>query len=66
MNRNAYNQLFTTPDAAIEHEQSVLSIGDEFLPEEARQVRDGQVTEPSSDYWDFLASQIELEDEPCS
>jgi hypothetical protein len=42
---------------AIEAENNILSIGDQFLSAEARAVRDGEVDEPSSEYWDFLLAQ---------
>lgn len=51
--------LFETTSDAIEFEHSALSIGDEFLPPEARAVRDHLAAgEPSGDYWSWLCSQV--------
>ncbi len=44
---------------AMERENQILSIGDEFLPFCAREVRDGGVDTP--EYWAWLISQIDCE-----
>jgi len=52
--RDAYLAAGGSP----EHETAVLSIGSDLLPPEAIAVRDGRVTEPSSDYWAWLTAQL--------
>ena len=55
--REDYVNLFSSAFKAGEFEQSVLGIGEEFLPECAITVlNDG---EPSTEYWAFLANQLE-------
>jgi hypothetical protein len=44
-------------DAAMRLETTILSIGNEFLPQEARDVRDRKV-EPTEAYWTWLLSQM--------
>lgn len=56
MNRCEYLALFPSASAAIEHENTVLSIGSEFLPPFARAVRDGE--EPTPEYWAWLVTAI--------
>lgn len=56
--RNDYLSRFKNIAAAVKFEDSVLSIGDEFLPEIARAVRDGHAL-PNGEYWQFLISQID-------
>lgn len=53
-----YLALFATDADAIEFETQALSIGDEFMPEAARTVRDGGDATPG--YWIWLASQVEV------
>jgi hypothetical protein len=43
---------------AITFESQVLSIGSEFLPQEAQDVRDGRIKHPSGAYWAFLIEQL--------
>lgn len=57
MTRTDFIDLFPTTADAIAFEEQVLSIGREYLPECAHAVLDGG--EANSDYWTFLASQIE-------
>lgn len=40
----------------VETENQILSIGDEFLPELARRVRDGGEATP--EYWEWLRGQV--------
>jgi len=58
--RTQYLALFPTVSAAIDHEQTCLSIG-EFRPPCADLVLAG--VEPTPDYWAWLASQITVADE---
>lgn len=55
--RESYLDRFVSARVAIEFEHAVLSVGSEFLPPEARHVRDGG--EPSPAYWEWLCSQID-------
>jgi hypothetical protein len=58
--RNSYLSQFATLSAAAEFEAQCLAIGDEFLPQIAKQVRDGQVQAgPAMAYWDWLIAQHE-------
>jgi hypothetical protein len=54
--REQYLSLFPDASAAIEHEQACLSIGAEFLPASAKRVL--ATDEPTSAYWQWLASQL--------
>jgi len=54
--REQYLSLFPTGDAAIEFEQTCLSIGAEFLPAAAERVL--ATDEPTPAYWTWLASQL--------
>ena len=70
MTRANFTALFPTTTAAISAEERILSIGSEFLPAEAQAVRDEEIDEPSEAYWDWLADQIQTDDEdeddaPC-
>ena len=55
--RTQYLTLFPTAAAALEHEQACLSIASEFRPACADLVIAG--AEPTPDYWQWLASQVE-------
>lgn len=57
MDKKEFIKIFKTLEAAQEFENQVLSIGSEFLPEEARAVRDGEIEDPSDAYWEWLWSQ---------
>lgn len=52
----SYVGMFSNRADAIEFENQVLSVGDEFLPEFAIAVRDGE--EPSAEYWQWLKDQF--------
>lgn len=54
--REQYLALFPSTSAALDFEQSVLSVGREFLPAQALLVLAG--AEPGPDYWRFLADQL--------
>lgn len=54
--REEFIALAGTTAAAVEFENRALSIGNEFLPEHARRVRDGD--EPSPEYWAWLSEQF--------
>jgi hypothetical protein len=57
--RKQYVDSFATTSDAIEHENTCLSIGREFLPACARAVledRDDE-REPTPEYWQWLADQ---------
>lgn len=59
MTRSEFIELFTTLTDAVDFEARVLSIDDDFLPPHALAVKRGEINEPGSDYWNWLASQIE-------
>lgn len=56
--RTQYLALFSDPAAAIAHEEACLAIGSQFRPPSADLVIAG--VEPTPDYWQWLASQIEV------
>ena len=55
--RRDYVDLFPSLSDAIEHENAVLSIGDEYLPVYAIDVREER-TEPTDQYWAWLIGQV--------
>lgn len=57
LNKSDYLALFGNKDAAIEYEDTALSIGNEYLPECAQAVRDG--AEPTPEYWQWLCNEVE-------
>jgi len=62
MTREDYVSLFPSLSEAIAFEEQALGIGDELLPDCAKAVMDGTVDEPGTEYWVFLASQMEHSD----
>ena len=58
--RAEYLSLFSSLAEAVEYENQILAIGDDLLPECARDVRDGTSdNEPRAEYWEWLRGQVE-------
>lgn len=56
-NRSDFVAMVGSFAAAMRLETTILSVGDEFLPANARVVRDGG--DPDDGYYDWLCSQVE-------
>lgn len=61
--RTQYLGLFTSRTEAMDFEATVLSIGEEFLPACAQAVLEDRTVEPPAEYWQFLASQLEADNQ---
>lgn len=58
MTKDTYLAKFRTVSDAVEFEEQALSVGDEFLPAEARNVRD-EGGPGSPVYWAWLCAQVD-------